>query len=256
MKRFIYNYQIIIRFSNPVTHHFFRLRGLPCANSCQQLLSKSFEIIPADFVDSGSDGWNQLVQCGSYINKHDSFIVLSSGEVIQQRYYIQDSAPCPIFAVPTYYTSLSQQMKTFLQQIELGYSISGQVQKLSAALYNCMNYLVGVTQADTTASAAFAQMQGVCQDYAHILIAMCREMGIYARYVNGFLIGEGATHAWVEFHDKDGWYAIDPTHNRMIDYGYIKIAHGRDATDCSLNKGVFTGITNQQTEIRVIVEEI
>ena len=44
---------------------------------------------------------------------------------------------------------------------------------------------------------AFSQKQGVCQDYAHILIAMCRHIGIFARYVNGFLIGEGETHAWV-----------------------------------------------------------
>ena len=114
----------------------------------------------------------------------------------------------------------------------------------------------GVSKTETIASEALARKQGVCKDYAHILIAMCRANGIYSRYVNGFLMGEGATHAWVEFFDNDGWYAIDPTHNRMIDYGYIKVAHGRDAGDCSLNRGVFNGTTNQLTEIRVIVEEI
>lgn len=76
-----------------------------------------------------------------------------------------------------------------------------------------------------------------------------------ARYVNGFMQGIGLTHAWVEVHDGKAWHGIDPTNNRLIEYGYVKLSHGRDALDCPVNRGVFTGMASQQVEIRVIVEE-
>lgn len=119
-----------------------------------------------------------------------------------------------------------------------------------------MCYSPGSTQIDTTAIEVFQQRKGVCQDYAHILIAMCRACGIPARYVNGFMQGVGVTHAWVEVLVNGEWRGIDPTNNRLIEYGYIKLAHGRDAMDCRVNRGVFTGNATEQTEIRVIVEEL
>ena len=90
MRRFIYNYQIIIRFSSYVMKHYFKLRSIPCSNSFQQVLFNSFEVNPSDYVDHGVDSWCQPIQYGSYIEKHDSFIVLSSGEVHQQSYFIED----------------------------------------------------------------------------------------------------------------------------------------------------------------------
>ena len=256
MRRYIYNYQAIIRFSNDIARHYFKLRSIPCTNSFQQVVSNRLDVNPSDYVDSGVDGWQQTIQYGSYVDKHDSFIVLSSGEIQQSHYYIKDNDPSHVFVIPTQFTDISLRMKSFLNGIDKSLSTLKQVQIISNYICESMIYQPGATRADTVASVAFSQKQGVCQDYAHILIAMCRHIGIFARYVNGFLIGEGETHAWVEFFDRDGWYAIDPTHNRLIDYGYIKIAHGRDAADCSLNRGVFNGTTNQLTEIRVIVEEI
>ena len=69
---------------------------------------------------------------------------------------------------------------------------------LAENIHTYMCYSPGSTQIDTTAIEAFQQRKGVCQDYAHILIAMCRACGIPARYVNGFMQGVGVTHAWVE----------------------------------------------------------
>ena len=65
--------------------------------------------------------------------------------------------------------------------------------------------------------------KGVCQDYSHILIALCRKYKIPARYVVGMIIGEGATHAWVEVYYDGCWYGLDPTHNKEVDDYFIKI---------------------------------
>ena len=75
-------------------------------------------------------------------------------------------------------------------------------------------------------------------------------------YVNGFLVGEGETHAWVEIFDGYNWLGFDPTHNCRISDGYVKLAHGRDARDCSVSRGMYTGQAQQQTTIHVTLHEI
>ena len=88
------------------------------------------------------------------------------------------------------------------------------------------------------------------------MIALCRQRGIPARYVNGFLTGEGETHAWVEIFDGYNWLGFDPTHGRCISDGYVKLAHGRDVRDCSVSRGLYTGQAAQQTTIHVTLQEI
>lgn len=123
-------------------------------------------------------------------------------------------------------------------------------------LYRDFHYVPGKTNIYTTAEEAFACGEGVCQDFAHIMTALCRMSGIPARYVNGFMIGEGYTHAWVEIYTGQGWYGLDPTNNLHIDDYYIKLAHGRDYADCIVDKGRFIGCGGQTQEILVNVEEI
>ncbi|MDD3403149.1 MAG: transglutaminase family protein [Hespellia sp.] len=129
--------------------------------------------------------------------------------------------------------------------------------QLEMYLYHHFTYVKDSTDITTTAEEAMAAGRGVCQDYAHILIALCKMCGIPARYVNGFMIGEGYTHAWVEVYTGEGWYGLDPTNNLHVDDYYIKLAHGRDYEDCVLDKGVFVGTPlNQTQDILVNVEEI
>jgi transglutaminase-like putative cysteine protease len=108
-----------------------------------------------------------------------------------------------------------------------------------------MTYTKGVTDVFTTASTAFAMRHGVCQDYAHVAIALARACGIPARYASGHLIGEGATHAWVEFLiDACGTtqvLSLDPTHGVETDFRYIVVAIGRDYDDVPPTSGSFTG---------------
>ena len=99
-----------------------------------------------------------------------------------------------------------------------------------------------------TAEQALAKRKGVCQDYAHVMLSVCRHVGLTARYIAGLLGGEGATHAWVEVYQDGRWVGLDPTHNRLVDDNYITIAHGRDYRDCMLDIGIFSGYNVQQSQ--------
>jgi transglutaminase-like putative cysteine protease len=106
-------------------------------------------------------------------------------------------------------------------------------------VYQEMRYLPGSTTVATAASDAFAQRTGVCQDFAHVMLALCRAAGLPARYVSGHMQGEGQMHAWVEaFYAPTAggspiWHALDPTHDRAPAGGYVTIAVGRDFADVS-----------------------
>jgi transglutaminase-like putative cysteine protease len=110
-----------------------------------------------------------------------------------------------------------------------------------------ITYQLGVTGTRTPAAMALHLGQGVCQDYAHIMLSLLRCLGIPARYVSGHLLGDGAPHAWVEVlaeADHTGraqFVAYDPTHHRRADRKYIMVATGRDFADVSSTSGVFTG---------------
>ena len=114
-------------------------------------------------------------------------------------------------------------------------------------VYGSMTYRHGVTGVRTTAAEALAVGAGVCQDYAHVMLAMCRECGLPSRYVSGHMLGQGGTHAWVEVlmpmsgsggNDAVA-YAFDPTHAGRAGLGYITIAVGRDYADVAPTSGTY-----------------
>lgn len=256
MRKYLYNYQTIIRFSSLVSRHFFLLRCVPCTNACQQIEKHNLSLHPSDYLTCSADACGNPIQYGSRMQAHDSFVSVSSGEVRLKPYCIPSDSGEEVFRVPSALTGLSPSMRSFMAGIDSGNTPLECALNISRQVYEYMHYTPGSTQANTTAMQAFDQQRGVCQDYAHIMIALCRAQGIAARYVNGFMQGVGLTHAWVEVLDNGAWWGIDTTNNQQIEYGYIKLAHGRDALDCPVNRGVFSGDALQQVEIRVIVEEI
>jgi transglutaminase-like putative cysteine protease len=109
-----------------------------------------------------------------------------------------------------------------------------------------MTYRPGVTTVETTAAQALAAGQGVCQDYAHIMLALCRLCGLPARYVSGHLLGEGGTHAWVDVllpaagrPQQAIAVAFDPTHGREAGLSYVTVAVGRDYRDVAPTSGTY-----------------
>ena len=118
--------------------------------------------------------------------------------------------------------------------------------RISSWVHRAMTYECGVTNVGTSAAEALALGRGVCQDYAHVMIALCRLCDIPARYVSGHLLGEGAMHAWVEVllpsaqHLGEGIaWPFDPTHDRPLSLCYLTVAVGRDYADVSPTRGTF-----------------
>lgn len=114
------------------------------------------------------------------------------------------------------------------------------------------------THVHTNAAEALKDRRGVCQDYAHVMIALCRCQGIPARYVSGYFYNgktgdeNEASHAWVEiFLPGYGWKAWDPTHGREADPRYIKLAIGRDYADIKPVSGTFRGRGSQHLTVEV-----
>jgi transglutaminase-like putative cysteine protease len=111
-------------------------------------------------------------------------------------------------------------------------------------VYRRMSYGFDRTGVHTTAGEALTAGQGVCQDYAHVMLALCRLLDIPARYVSGHLLGEGGTHAWVEVLLPGPGQSVevlawDPTHDRRADLKYLTVAVGRDYRDVAPVSGTY-----------------
>lgn len=113
-------------------------------------------------------------------------------------------------------------------------------------VYRRLEYSSGTTTLETRASQSLQCGHGVCQDFAHIMIAICRALKIPARYISGYLPGEGAMHAWCEVLEGNEWRAFDPTHNREAREDYVFVACGRDFRDVKPSEGSYRGQTQAQ----------
>nr|WP_235433223.1 transglutaminase family protein [Protofrankia coriariae] len=119
-----------------------------------------------------------------------------------------------------------------------------------AWVHRRIGYAGGSTDVTTTAAQALAGGRGVCQDHAHVMLALCRAAGVPARYVSGHMIGESASHAWVEVIVPAATgtigggacaVALDPCHDRLVDRRYVTVATGRDYTEVAPTSGSYRG---------------
>lgn len=125
---------------------------------------------------------------------------------------------------------------------------------LMSFTHGYLKYESRSTHVHTHMSSVIKDRRGVCQDFAHFMIGLCRSLKIPARYISGYLATEAAsaTHAWVEvFIPNTGWRALDPTHNRQIDGTYVKIGHGRDYADVPPVSGNYRGTLDRTMEVQV-----
>ncbi len=139
------------------------------------------------------------------------------------------------------------------------------VHRLASSLYEAFEYEPGVTGADSPIDHALAEGRGVCQDFAHIMIAVCRGWGVPARYVSGYLFTDqqagdrsdpDATHAWVEvFLPSLRWIGFDPTNNCLASDRHVLAAIGRDYADVPPSRGVFKGGAGSHLSVGVSVRQ-
>jgi transglutaminase-like putative cysteine protease len=128
-------------------------------------------------------------------------------------------------------------------------------------LHRNFNYRPGVTDVRTTVADVIAARAGVCQDFAHVLIALARSRGIPARYASGYIfrgvagtLGADASHAWAEAYlPPFGWVGFDPTNERLVDDAFVLVALGRDYGDVSPTRGLYRGVGAATLSVAVAV---
>ena len=135
---------------------------------------------------------------------------------------------------------------------------------LSHAIYDAFDYKVGVTEVHSPIDDALRMKSGVCQDFAHVMIAIARYWGVPTRYVSGYLYhrdkgkdrsGDDATHAWVESYlPGSGWAGFDPTNNVPAGERHIRVAVGRDYADVPPTRGTYKGDAQSELAISVSVQ--
>jgi transglutaminase-like putative cysteine protease len=138
------------------------------------------------------------------------------------------------------------------------------LRRLSGLIHAAFEYEPGITEVHSPIEHALNEKRGVCQDFAHIMIAVARHWKIPARYVSGYLCQrrngrdrseEGATHAWLEaWLPSLGWVGFDPTNGMMASERHIRAAVGRDYADVPPTRGTFKGHAESELAIAVSVE--
>jgi transglutaminase-like putative cysteine protease len=130
--------------------------------------------------------------------------------------------------------------------------------RIVGTIAGTLTYTPDVTTVSTDVSAVLKLGRGVCQDFAHLFIAVARAVGVPCRYASGYVYeggGEpfvGASHAWAEAWVPDrGWTAYDPTHPGLSQEHYVRLAVGRDYRDAAPTRGVFVGSAESAMEARV-----
>lgn len=247
-----YNYSTRVEFRPAVGRHNILLRCQPADEIFQRILSETVYMSDAFWVNEGHDGLGNRIISGGTVQPHSTLQYTSNGVVEQTTYCIPDAEPHPMFRLLP--SSLSFPSEMLAESLRGEEPFLDRCLRIMHAVYEYLDYCPGVTDVHTSVEEVLLKRQGVCQDFAHVMVALCRAAGFPARYVCGLMAGEGQTHAWVEVHDGQCWYAFDPTNDTAIATGYIKLAHGRNAQDCPVSRGTYLGITTQTTDVKVTVE--
>lgn len=269
MKLLSYHYHLKIDMDMPVSDHRFTLRCTPVSDERQRILRVEHYISPADFLSESQDGWGNSLIYGSCREKHTCFEANVCGQAmvgLAEAVLSENPVRDQLFQYATPLTTADAALCQFAEELQLKREdLTGdnlpqnnlaQAERVMKAVHSALKYVPGTTTVSTTAAQAFAMGCGVCQDYAHVMLAVLRRNHIPCRYVVGMLLGEGKSHAWVEVLHEGQWFAFDPTNDRRVRDEHIKLSHGRDYLDCAINRGLFRGNACQTTEISVVVSEI
>lgn len=261
-------------YAAPVADSFNELRLQPASNESQRVDGFLLKVMPPVRLKHYRDFYFNSVHHFEIPEPHNSLIIESRFQVV--------TTPKPPLA-PDTRTATSEQLKTELQTEQLyDFVLASQYTDVEATtwrlavdavagetdVWQCAQHIMQFvhrhltyqsqsTQVHTHIRDVLAQRQGVCQDYAHVVIGLCRALQIPARYVSGYLATEAAsaTHAWVEvFVPGHGWQPLDPTHNCQPGETYVKIAVGRDYSDVPPVRGTYKGTTSRQMSVEVRIE--
>lgn len=263
-------------YATPVCDSFDQVRLEPPSNAGQTLESFLLRVLPAVRLNRYPDFYANWIHHFEVPEPHLYLLIESQGRVKTHPLppLAEDAEPWPLEKLD--HARSIEHCHDFLQssryvEIEVEPwrlavdAIADQTDVWQSALalrrfaHGFLNYEPHATHVHTHMHDVITQRRGVCQDYAHLMIGLCRSVKIPARYVSGYLATEtaSATHAWVEvFIPTIGWLGLDPTHNCQIGDTYVKIGVGRDYADVPPVAGNYRGTLNRQMEVEVKIAPV
>jgi len=258
------------------------IRLKPRTDECQRLLSYRTDITPVSLTKEHVDIWGNSVETFFIADHHKHLEVKSTSVVsIQKSPWVHriDYSP-EMHAIfhsdlfkSHYLAYLSNTSYTYLtpEQIDIVNGVIGNIANpvqyainVMEYLYNRFNYDGSSTNVSTKAHESFDLKKGVCQDISHVMLGILRAHHIPARYVSGYLyvgensalVGDAASHAWVEVMVPGiGWVGLDPTNNVEALENHIRVGVGRDYGDVSPVQGVYRG-GSHKLDVKVSVSLI
>ncbi len=265
-------------YQEPINDSANQIMLYPIEDGHQEVVSQHLKITDDPFVETYKDYYDNRVGTFTNPGMHSALIIDSAIEVITHSHQLPEDhtsqkeqwdllqqlryqLPYINFLLPQQFGYLNEVLQvTNLEQAQEQTPLQ-LAKALSNYVYQNFEYKAGVTTVETTLDEVWQLKSGVCQDFAHLLLVMLRLVNIPARYVSGYICpnkngmrGEGATHAWVEAYlPFYGWQGLDPTNNILVEDKHVRLAVGRNFSDCSPVKGTFKGNAQHQLEVSVTV---
>jgi transglutaminase-like putative cysteine protease len=250
-----------------INEAYTELRLKPAHRDDQRCSSFSLATEPRATVSEYVDRFGNVVHHFDVLESHERLTVTVHSEVWTPAGFISDDAmPSLIdrwdFTQGTRFVPLEGEIVELAATVPPGTGDLHEALALMGAVRAAMTYEPGSTHVHTTADEALADGRGVCQDFAHVLLGICRLHGIPCRYVSGYLLDPqsdgdaSASHGWVDVHVTGrGWVSLDPTHDREQDDHYVRVGVGRDYADVPPTRGVYKGTATEQLEVAVTIRE-
>lgn len=260
-----YRFDTQVLFEELACEHALVLRCRPREGEGLETLEESVRIAPEVPFHTQHDSFGNTLTVCRIAEPHDHVRYESEGTVRIDLGKAHRCTAHPLYRYPSALATTNDEMRAWLDAQGLSSSqfresepdvACEHVLDLCHAVSKEIAYEPGSTTVSTTAAEAFALRHGVCQDYAHIMVALLRHLGIAARYVLGLAVGEGCTHAWVQAHLDGRWHGFDPTRDTYVDETYLPLAVGRDWLDCPVERGNFIGAPGQSQSVYMEVLEL
>jgi transglutaminase-like putative cysteine protease len=258
-------HQTTFTYDDAVRESVGEARLQPRDEAGQRMLSFRLTLNPPTPFDVIADRFGNVVHCYSVLPPHRRQVITSTSLV--------ETGDSPLIPAPQLslldrhsftsaspYVPLTGDLRDFARDAAQAETEAEPIAlALNQAIYTSCAYEPGSTDISTTAEAVLAGRRGVCQDFAHLLIALARSLGLPARYVSGYFHDPAqppeatlASHAWAElFLEGRGWLGLDPTHNCSTGPRYVRIAIGRDYADAAPMRGIYQGTASEKLAVRV-----
>jgi transglutaminase-like putative cysteine protease len=265
-----------LKYTDPVTEAVTEVRMEPVSDEDQSCHSFRLLLSPATEAFRFQDGFRNRVHHFSVLSPHREVSVLAA-HVVETHPRRRDPAgsrarlpldPAGLdlealgfldFRGPVRRTPLLDPVLEAARP-RTGTPAGDFVLQVSRHVRTRFEYARDVTQASSPIDDLLRHGKGVCQDFAHLMIAVLRSCGVPARYVSGYIHRpnkESQSHAWCEAWLPDlGWVGVDPTNDCVVGESFVKVAVGRDFTDTPPNRGVYRGRAGQEISVRVETRQL